>query len=623
MARNGAGTYSLPAGNPVVTGTTISSTVQNNTLSDIASALTASIASDGQTPITANIPMSNHKFTGLSNGSASTDSVAYGQLTAAIANFADATSTSKGAGLIGFGPLNYAGGTVGAKLRESKSVLDYMSPAEVADVISNTGAVDVTSAINDAFADGFKLYHFPEGTYRITSSIVVPAGVSFFGDGISKTNINQVTADTGGFSSASAGLAYQYWAGFTITGAGKGSATSIGVLMGDSTHGADYCQLLNIESTNFGAANIRLVNGIRCSMNEIYVHGDPTGVLPAADIGLHLLGTYAFAGSNYDNRIGYVEAYNNATDIKVELGGKNNFEKVYTYNQNYTGTIHHIHELDSSLNCWRRPHVEPLSLSAGATAMWLIESTLANPYTYMLGPIIYDLEYENGSLATTTNVVQIGVNAENIVYGTQIVNGKWMPVSAGKYHVNLINEQSTQIIFPAARNNNVPFDRIIRELTVNNPNSSTNGSYIGSFYEESYGTWAPVLYADGTSGAGGAGSLATLTGSATWARTGKTVRVWLDVTLSAKTSKTGTVTIRGCEAITPNSGTTVFTASSIGAIVVQVLIVGLATAYPVYAYYNASTGYISFYNTTVNALLKETSFSNSTQIVISFEYPVA
>lgn len=52
MSRNGSGTYQLPAGNPVVTGTTISSTWANNTLTDIATALTNSIAADGQTPIT-------------------------------------------------------------------------------------------------------------------------------------------------------------------------------------------------------------------------------------------------------------------------------------------------------------------------------------------------------------------------------------------------------------------------------------------------------------------------------------------------------------------------------------------------------------------------------------------
>jgi hypothetical protein len=52
MSRNGSGTYNLPAGNPVVTGTTISSTWANNTLTDMATAITGSIAADGQTPIT-------------------------------------------------------------------------------------------------------------------------------------------------------------------------------------------------------------------------------------------------------------------------------------------------------------------------------------------------------------------------------------------------------------------------------------------------------------------------------------------------------------------------------------------------------------------------------------------
>jgi hypothetical protein len=52
MSRNGNGQFNLVAGNPVVTATTISSTWANNTLSDIANALTQSIAADGQTTIT-------------------------------------------------------------------------------------------------------------------------------------------------------------------------------------------------------------------------------------------------------------------------------------------------------------------------------------------------------------------------------------------------------------------------------------------------------------------------------------------------------------------------------------------------------------------------------------------
>lgn len=73
MPRNGSGTYSLPAGNPVVTGTTISSTWANNTLGDIGTALTQSIASNGQTTPTANLPMGGFKHTNVGTATNLTD----------------------------------------------------------------------------------------------------------------------------------------------------------------------------------------------------------------------------------------------------------------------------------------------------------------------------------------------------------------------------------------------------------------------------------------------------------------------------------------------------------------------------------------------------------------------
>ena len=84
MSRNGSGTYNLPTGNPVVTGTTISSSWANTTLTDIASALTNSVASDGQTPVTGNIAMGNNKLTGLGAGTVTGDSVEYSQLAALL-----------------------------------------------------------------------------------------------------------------------------------------------------------------------------------------------------------------------------------------------------------------------------------------------------------------------------------------------------------------------------------------------------------------------------------------------------------------------------------------------------------------------------------------------------------
>jgi len=86
MSRNGSGVYSLPAGNPVVTNTTISSTWANNTLADMSTALTGSIAADGQTTITGNLQMNSNKLTGLSVGTVNGDSVEYSQLVGILVN---------------------------------------------------------------------------------------------------------------------------------------------------------------------------------------------------------------------------------------------------------------------------------------------------------------------------------------------------------------------------------------------------------------------------------------------------------------------------------------------------------------------------------------------------------
>ena len=75
MSRNGSGVYSLVAGNPVVTGTAISSTWANNTLTDIASALTGSLAADGQTSLTGNLNFGTNKATNLGDPTTAQDAV--------------------------------------------------------------------------------------------------------------------------------------------------------------------------------------------------------------------------------------------------------------------------------------------------------------------------------------------------------------------------------------------------------------------------------------------------------------------------------------------------------------------------------------------------------------------
>jgi hypothetical protein len=76
--RNGAGVFTVT--NPdFISGTVISSSEVDANFSDIATGITQSIAVDGQTTITANLPMNSKKFTGLTTGSAAGDSLNLGQ----------------------------------------------------------------------------------------------------------------------------------------------------------------------------------------------------------------------------------------------------------------------------------------------------------------------------------------------------------------------------------------------------------------------------------------------------------------------------------------------------------------------------------------------------------------
>ena len=116
MSRNGSGVYSLPAGNPVVTNTTISSTWANNTLTDIASALTDSVAADGQTPMTGNLDLNTNKIVNLVAGSVAGDAIEFAQFKTPTFT-GNVTMTSTGFALIPAGttaerPVSPANGQI-------------------------------------------------------------------------------------------------------------------------------------------------------------------------------------------------------------------------------------------------------------------------------------------------------------------------------------------------------------------------------------------------------------------------------------------------------------------------------------------------------------------------------
>jgi hypothetical protein len=178
MSRNGSGTYTLPAGNPVVTGTTISSTWANSTLTNIASALTDSLAADGQTTATGNLKMGNNRITGLADGLASTDAATVGQLPSSAlfllkaSNLSDVANATTARGNLTAAksgansditsitglttPLTVAQGGTGAATLTANNVLlgngtsapQFVAPSTAGNVLTSNGTTWASSAPN-------------------------------------------------------------------------------------------------------------------------------------------------------------------------------------------------------------------------------------------------------------------------------------------------------------------------------------------------------------------------------------------------------------------------------------------------------------------------------------------
>lgn len=79
MARDGSGNYSLPEA-AFVANTTIQSSKVNNNFSDIATALTGSLAANGEKAATGNQPMGGFKHTGVGDAAARNQYAATGQV---------------------------------------------------------------------------------------------------------------------------------------------------------------------------------------------------------------------------------------------------------------------------------------------------------------------------------------------------------------------------------------------------------------------------------------------------------------------------------------------------------------------------------------------------------------
>jgi hypothetical protein len=208
MPFNGSGTFMLVTGNPVVTGTVISSTVHNNTNNDIASGLTNCITRDGQSAPSGNLPMGGFKHTGAADATANGQYLTYGQGVRA----ADLASITAPGGSTLVGQLDSVTGAVGI------TQAAYLN-LNVKGLKKTFGAVgDGVAADDVAFAAALasgKIIEAEEGTFVITSAKTYNTsgfgrGLQLYGWGIEKTKFDNRVASNPMLSISGAGTPSQY-----------------------------------------------------------------------------------------------------------------------------------------------------------------------------------------------------------------------------------------------------------------------------------------------------------------------------------------------------------------------------------------------------------------------------
>jgi hypothetical protein len=168
MPRNGSGTYSPPAGQPVVAGTTISAATFNSLVTDIGTEITRSVATDGQTPMGANLPMGGNRIVNMARGTQPTDGVRMDQV---------------------------------VELTEySVDILQYGASTGIAD---NGPAIQ--DAIDDLMLTG-GVVRVPRGTFKVATAFSLYPNVSLVGVGADLSILDYTTQASGNWLNAHGSL---------------------------------------------------------------------------------------------------------------------------------------------------------------------------------------------------------------------------------------------------------------------------------------------------------------------------------------------------------------------------------------------------------------------------------
>lgn len=168
------------------------------------------------------------------------------------------------------------------KVLESTSVFEFMSDAQIEDVVSGIGSLDVSAAIQEANADAKARnvqLDFPAGRYNVgTASFIIDASKApWRGRGIAV--LKWTAAPTAGFgvSIVGTGVYLDFWrgnrigmSGFALLGGGNpGMYVATGLQIGDGTTVTNNLTVSNIAIQGFTTAGYYSENTWRITLEKV------------------------------------------------------------------------------------------------------------------------------------------------------------------------------------------------------------------------------------------------------------------------------------------------------------------------------------------------------------------
>lgn len=426
MARNGAGIYSLPAGNPVVTLTSIASAWANTTMSDIATALTQSLATTGVSSMTGALKgfdgtvgapgytFSSETGSGLYRVGAGVIGVAIGG--AQVATFSTA-GLSQGAftvtgsvipvngiylpaaNTLGFASNTLLRGSVNATgnwaivAPSSGVALTVASTTTVATAVFGS----ISLGLNVGLLGSGENIYLP-GATNLGIGVVGAGGLFFYTNAIQRHSIN----------SAGAHVILAPTSGSALTINGSGATTALTV------SGGGFNLVASFDSTAATGSYIRLLNN-----GTFYAHVGSSNALFSGTLGDFAL----YAVNNFV--LGTATAgiiFTLASAGNVTLAAPNSG---IAFTVNGVSGTHSMKHADSAASLWNTGFLElPTNVQAGSYTAVLsdsgknIQGTAAGVKTMTI-PANASVAYPNGTVLVFTNT---GAGVMTIAITTDTMN---------------------------------------------------------------------------------------------------------------------------------------------------------------------------------------------------------